>query len=308
MNRRALLIGSGAALAGLSIPGWAQVFGPAAAAQSTTKRATILRAALDAARRRRRPLLVLVGDPVKGSDAAQRWTYFLDRGTPRELADLALCDLVCSVRGDLVREFPAELAALPAEVMAILIETEKPELALVLSSGSVPANRTVESDARTLVPHNAAVQRTLHARIAPDSDTLKRRAASARKALSPEELAELDASPGADARSLATIARLAPAQLSLRAIDEPKNESKYVEALGNAVILRWRVGRPPGARWAQRGGPCGGADKLEGSPPSKADRVSGPCGTGFFGPEYSQRFLWFYAEQERLAFEDAPKR
>ena len=308
MNRRALLAGASAAFVGLSIPGWAQVFGPAGTPQVQSQRATILRAALTAARRRGRPLLVLVGDPARGSDAAQRWTYFLDRGTPRDLADLALCDLVCSVRDDLAREFPAELGKMPADVMAILIGADKPELALVLSPGSVPKSSAVEADARNVVPHNTAVQRALHAHIAPDSDTLKRRAAAARAALSAEELVELDAHSGSDAKSLEVAARLVPALLSLRALDEPRNEPKYVDALGSAAIRRWRVGGAPGARWATRGIQCITEDKLEGSPPSPADRASGPCGTGFFGPGYSKRFLWFYAESERLVFEDAPKR
>jgi hypothetical protein len=252
--------------------------------------------------------LVLIGDHDKASDAARRWTYFLDRGDASDLAELALCDLVCSVREDLALQFSEEFGEFPADTMALLIGADNQEFALIASSGVVPTNRFVESEAepKELVSHNTAVARALLSRIAPDRPTLERRAAAVRQCLVADDLLQLHGAVGKSTKSLATIARLAPAELALRALDEPTLAASCVSALANEASLRWRVGRPPGARWGNRGFGCS-ADRLEGSPHAGSDARGAPCGTGF-APDYSKRFLWFYAEHQRLEFEDAPKR
>jgi hypothetical protein len=202
------------------------------------------------------------------------WGELLNHGSLEALANLAVCQVVCAPRAS-AREALAGLpGGLPDARVALLVETREAR-ALPVDTTLEPIHfdwNENEAHERAVRERMARLAADLAAVIAPDRDTLERRAR------------EAGADP-AGPRPRAT--HEAPsALLRLLAEDEPA----YLAALAERARDALTEVPPSGTRWAWSTG-CG--VEVEGAAEDERMRVA--CGMGHT-PAISQRFLYFFKD------------
>jgi hypothetical protein len=233
-----------------------------------------------------RPLLVFVvpADPYLQHARGVLLGVYLNRAGRDQMADLALCDIWCARSAEL-RDRLADGPAIDDTTIAVLIETDGEQHKVV--AGEPPAEVYGEDAVRvkSVEARNAFLAERLHAAIAPDLETLKRRSAAACTKAFPKSTVVHDRLDVPDAK----LARVVPAWVRLRAeTADPASRAAWMQLLADEAIRRWRTTPPPRAKWANSYG-CGVSYEGEEAGPGVL------CGMSHT-PEFSSRFLAFFTE------------
>jgi hypothetical protein len=305
VDRRRFLCASGLTAAALSIPGWAETFGrdledePAKPNSQSTR----LREAIERAQRRGLTLLLMRGPedhPGRLRRLGEMWGAYLTLNAPergsrtrtKRLADLAMCEIVCAVDTEVVRELP-EVEAIPGWVDGIALLVEPRDRCIVLVPGPesiVPWDSTDgerEAGKRRLIGDLGETMRTA---LAADVDMLRERALANLARLDMDQrkrLANLCKTVPSDVWSAQ--ARHAPACLRLLSETSEALGEQALASLGRAMINRIDNGID-GARWESH---------WESPPDARVHPCLGasPFGTGAMPPS-SLRFLRFFTARE----------
>ncbi len=302
MNRRHFIQGTGLGLAVLSLPGWLQACsggsgvgtgdeGPLEGKPKSGAEAFAL------AKRNGRPLLVF----VVPSDTRLRWErgsdigVYLNRVDDEGMADLSLCGLWCATLAEIRSDF-ARAVNIDDATIAILIETERGDSALVSGEQSpdeISLSERVEDYglAGKAKARTEMLRSRLHALIAPDKDTLHRRAEQARAKFLPRaDRYRLGAMNDGDLPTAAHVKRV-PAWVRWRAEDLGQEQrAGLISMLAVEACRRWRSEPPPRSRWGKSTG-CG----IEYEDTWFTWKTA-QCGAGYT-PAYSARFLSFFSER-----------
>jgi len=299
MDRRNFLHSAGVGLAALSLPGWVQ----------SCTRGTELRGgdpllpsgepssaaeALAFAKARGRPLLVFVQPDHIGHryERGALLGVYLNRAMVEQMADLALCDIWCA-RPDEIRSRLAPGAKVDDATLALLVETQLGFHVLVNGNPTMESESSTYTDTREVEAaraHNQSLYERLHAVIAPNRATLRRRSEEACAMVFPRRSSTSVPNDRTDVTEARLVERV-PAYVRWRAEDaDPVSRNAWMTMLNDEAVRRWRQSPPPTARWARATG-CGA--EIEGEAP----RGGVDCGMGFTS-EYSARFLVFFTEKE----------
>jgi hypothetical protein len=253
--------------------------------------------ALALAKRNGRPLLVFVvpEDARRRSNRGGVLGVYLNRASVEEMADLAMCGVWCAtpteIRSELARNVHVDDATI-----AVLIESDDGKSTIIAGDpiledsiyghAGKTADVVEQSELRTEM-----LGRRLHAAIAPDKDTLHRRANRARTTLLPRaDRFGLGAMGDGDEPRTSHLKRV-PAWVRWRAENaDEKRRTRWIVMLSDEAERRWRSSPLPRARWAKATG-CG----LEYEDKFNLFREQMQCGMAFI-PEYSSRFLTFFSE------------
>jgi hypothetical protein len=309
MRRRAFVVRTAAALAAGTWPGWLRrAFAsdsdcpPGTADLPSARRwLEIFSAAYRRAQAAGKPLLVLVVPDAED----ERWTRgrafgeLLNHGGNEIMASLALAEVTCAPMSA-VKAFLPSLR--DGEPLMVLVETGAVPGRAALLDATLPQEeerwRTGDvSYEERLARANAVVERRiavvgklLRDALAPDLETVERRARQQVAQLLPPQLLAVGpelAAANPDAAKLDAWAAIA----YLAALEGPSAASgRLLAALAAGARRRLTGGRVPGSRWAQSSG-CG--TDIEWEPGEKDDSSVGiACGMGHV-PEKSRRFLDF---------------
>jgi hypothetical protein len=292
MERREFLRLAAAGTAGLAVPPWiARAFFGEPIDPAAQDGSTRLDEALHRAITFGKPLLVLVV-PVDLSEANQRGTLFgglLNTVGDDALAVLALCEVVCATVAQVRRvvgedrfEEPLMILLEPASlsILATPIDPELPPARKPFMS-----HGDCERAARNRIEIAA---RAIHDAVAPDSQTISRRAEVAGTTLSPEEISRLAEVAGGDFVLATALADRGAAVLYRIGEEDPSRRPCVIEILARAAIARLVLSPPRGSKWAL----TSGCDFwFEDGTPKEMLR----CGMALV-PIVSQRFLRFFVE------------
>lgn len=222
-----------------------------------------------------KPLLVVTipDDGNAKREHGNAWGELLNHGSPRALANLAACQVVCASDDGVRRALAGHPGGLPSARIALLLE---PHIATscALDRELAPVAFEWRSEGDEYV---AAVERRmgrleadLGALIAPDRATLERRVREA--GAYPTGAGPVNAQD------------MPSALLRLMAEDD----DSLLPPLAERARAELTTAPPPGARWASRSG-CG--TEIEG----EVNERAWACGMGHT-PEVSRRFLYFFKD------------
>lgn len=315
VDRRRFLRASGLAAVALSIPGWAETFGRDAGDESPTpnSESTRLRDAIERARRRGLTLLVLRGPEDRpgllrrigemwGAYMTLNVTYHGSRARTKRLADLAMCEIVCAVDAEVVRELPeVDLIEGWVDGIALLVEPRDGRVVAVLGPEVVvPWESTDgerEAGKKRLI---GDLGETLRTALAADVEMLRGRAAANYARLNLEQrkaLANLCKTVPSDVWSAQ--AKHAPACLRLLSETSDALGEQALASLARSMFNRID-GPIDGARWESH---------WESPPDARVHPCLGasPCGTGAMPPS-SLRFLRFFTSADPETDDDRRRR
>jgi len=286
MDRRTFLKIGTLGTAGLAVPPWiARAF--FRGAEAPPGRSRHLAEALARAAAIGKPLLVLVvpADPVESHRRGRLFGGLLNTAGEETLAELSLCEVVCATAAQ-IRPVVGE-ERLSGEPLMALLEGIGTSLSLSPIHPELPPEvfDRGEQTARERIDRTA---KAIHAVVAPDPETIARRAQAAAATLSAEEISGLSAIAEGTADPVAAIADRGAAVLLRLANEDPSRRPRVVRVLADAAIERLRTQPPAGAKWARTEG-C--ADWLE----DGSQETMYWCGMGFV-PPVSRRFLKFFVE------------
>jgi hypothetical protein len=243
------------------------------------------------AQRAGKPLLVLVipADDRHKWDRGRAFGELLNHGGDAVMQELALVELVCAPMAA-VRELVPHTPARPADPAMILIETDAlPAGVQVLDAplASQPQSFEDADDERPVDARIATLSRLLHGAVAPDAETLQRRAAQTRASLGAAAIAEVDRKLAAGSLT-PELADRAAAHVLASGAPRGKARAAWQRAVAAGAVARILRHRIPGSHWASSAG-CGTEiEEWRGD-----DNVMIGCGMGHVPPR-SQRFLHFF--------------
>jgi hypothetical protein len=298
MKRRSLLKGAAAVAIGAACPGWIR---SAFAEEACTRPAAPQRGliamseAFRTAQRANRPLLVLVIPQDEGARwlPAHSFGELLNHGTADQLLPLAMLEVVCAKMKTVRKLVPTAPAGEP---LMLLIETDRSPATARALNAKLPEYKEVrgqdiETDYRkTMKEREEGEDELISKRIAILSDLIRSatvddaswmaaHVATARAALSPDEVAQVDSGHVNDDLILRAGA------LAVSSAMQPDLIPPLKAQLLKSIQGRLTQQSPRGTRWATSSG-CG--VDIEGEAPE----IVG-CGMGHTPPR-SRRFLYFF--------------
>ncbi len=290
--------GFGLAAVVLAIPGWAETFGRDDEPPTPNAESTRLRSSIERARSRGVTLLVLRApeeEPALLRRLGEMWGAYMwlnkpyrgSRARTKRLADLAMCDIVCAVDAEVMRELP-DVVAIEGWVdgIALLVEPQDGRVVVVPGPESIVSwdstDKEREAGKKRLLGELGERMRTA---LATDVEMIERRAAA--------NYARLDST---QRKSLANLGKTVPSDVwsaeakhapaCLRLLSETSDVLGEQALASLALSMANRIEESiDGARWQsgsefpERGGGCATA--------------ASPCGTGYGAPS-SLWFLRFY--------------
>lgn len=242
--------------------------------------------AIAAAKNIGKPLLVIVvpAEPAR-RERGRIWGRFFANANDEAMLDLAVCEVACATRADVVSVLGKEPIEVHDGDWAVLVETQRTASVAKVIGGALPdVKRHVSNDdePEAVRAQIATLASLLRRAIVPDAQTIQRRyeqsLGSIRDdSMRSEEMGILECTVSEQSPvRLRDLDRLAAMmRWTVKGAANPKRET--LVRLAEAARVRLFEYDPPGARWHIVSNHCP------------------PCGMGFT-PQVSRYFLEFYTE------------
>jgi len=275
MQRRQLLTLAAGGLAGAGAPSWvAERFTP-------ERDRRLVEAGVQRAKTAGKPLLVLLVPETDEGGATQRgqlWGAFFGLASDEDLAELALCEVVCAPASELPNGALAE-GALAVLLEADPLQREGVGVSAADLDGPLPSPYEVLETPPAVVQRLGLLRARLRAAIVPDAATIEYRKQRSLASLTGMEPWVLEGFWTWSNRPKLSSADRAAGFLYWEALRTRVPEARWRSVLGRAAALRLWEQDPAGASWHQTPAVCP------------------PCGMGHVS-DASRHFLRFFTESD----------